>query len=295
MATQPETAAAAPAESKAKTVAENMTARRIFASLDEATAYLTAQAEALSDFESFPIAAPGMDAEGNFDAALYPKGTAVMVSVLKAERKVKAIVVAPIPTTAQLLESEAGKVWVDKILQKELNHVAVRHLRDAEDVTTVVDQMPTTLDAYITSGREGGGGIMEAYDDLYKQINATLAGKLPVWQKARFTKSDLKKALESKGFALEYYSAVEDYKGESLFEKALALGIAVAKRKGLDPTIFERWAATRNDKTFTAGEDDEDEIDFDSLADVLIAAESEDAPAPTEAPVAPAEDEQPTA
>jgi hypothetical protein len=160
---------------------------------------------------------------------------------------------------------------VEKILHKELNHVAVRHLRDAEDVSTVVDQIPTTLDGYITSGREGGGGIMEAYDELYKQINATLAAKLPVWSKARFTKGELKKALESKGYAAEYYPAVEDYKGASLFETALQLGVAAAKRKGLDPTIFERWADTRNTKTFTPGdEEDDDSLDLDSLTDALI-------------------------
>jgi hypothetical protein len=256
---------------KAKTVGDDMQSRRIFGNIDEATQYLTAAAETFSDFGDLPIAAPGMDSEGQFDAEIYNDATDVMVSVLRAGRKVKAIVVAPIPKVGALLDSDEGRKWVEKILHKELNHVAVRHLRDAEDVSTVVDQMPTTLDGYITSGREGGGGIMEAYDELYKQINATLAAKLPVWSKARFTKGELKKALESKGYASEYYPAVEDYKGASLFETALQLGVAAAKRKGLDPTIFERWADTRVTKAFNAGEDeDEDELDLDSLTDALI-------------------------
>jgi hypothetical protein len=277
-------------DSKAKTVADDMTARRIFPSLEEATQYLNASADTFkADWESYPIAAPGMDADGNFDEKIY-SDVDVMVSVLRNARKVKAIVVAPIPRVDALLESEEGRKWVEKILHKELNHVAVRHLRDAEDVSTVVDQMPTTLDGYITSGREGGGGILESYDELYKQINATLGAKLPVWSKARFTKGELRKALESKGYAAEYYPAVEDYKGKSLFETALELGIAAAKRKGLEPTIFERWRDTRNSKTFEAGEEDEGEFDLDALTDALVESEKdEEAPAKDEAeqPAAP--------
>lgn len=298
MATNATDTATATAESKAakaKTVAEDMQSRRIFANIEEATQYLQASADAFTDFGEIAIAAPGMDSEGNFDEAIYTDQNDVMVSVLRAGRKVKAIVVAPIPKVSALLESEEGRKWVDKILHKELNHVAVRHLRDAEDVSTVVDQIPTTLDGYITSGREGGGGILEAYDELYKQINATLGAKLPVWSKARFTKGELKKALESKGYASEYYPAVEDYKGSSLFETALQLGIAAAKRKGLDPTIFERWADTRNNKTFTPGEDeDEDNLDLDSLTDALLDNESKEA-TPAPAPVAEAEAEAVTA
>lgn len=260
-------------EPKAKTVAEGMASRRIFDSIAAANVYLNASAAAFSDFGDIDIAAPGMDEEGNFSAEVYPDSMDVMVSTLKAGGKVKAIVVAPIPRIDALLESEAGRLWVSKILHKELNHVAVRSLRDAEDVSTMVDQMPTTLDGYITSGREGGGGIMEAFDELYKLINSTLGQKLAVWQKARFIKSELKKALESKGYASEYYPALEDYKGESLFVLALNLGIAAAKRKGLDPTIFERWAATRDAKAFNPAEpedDDADELNLDSLTDALL-------------------------
>lgn len=291
-----------PAAAKAKTVGEDMASRRIFPTIAEASQYLMASAAQYADFGDMTIAAPGMDEEGNFDSEIYSDDKDVMVSILRNARKVKAIVVAPIPRVNALLESDEGRKWVEKILHKELNHVAVRHLRDAEDVTTVTDQIPTTLDAYII-GREGGGGLLEAYDELYKQVNATLATKLPVWAKARFTKGELRKALESKGYASEYYPAVEDYKGQSLFETALELAIAAAKRKGFDPTIFERWKATRNSKTFNAGDDDDDE-DL-GVEGLLASLEESDKPegeaAPVtgegEAPPAPASDstdEQPT-
>lgn len=295
-------AAATAAAAKPKTVAEDMAPRRIFPNIAEAVAYLKATATAIPDFKEQTIAAPKMDENGNFDSATYGEGVAVMVALLRNRQKVKAIVVAPIPTLDQLLANEAGKAWVDRIIAKELNHVAVRHLREAEDVTTVVDQIPTTMDAYITSQRDGGGGIMETFDELYKLINATLSAKLPVWNKARFIKSELKKSLESKGYASEYSPQLEDYKGESLFVTALNLGINAAKRKGLDPTIFERWLATRDAKAFVPGEtDDDDELDLDSLTDSLLAdaakADEPTTPAPDGAasaePETPAEPEAP--
>jgi hypothetical protein len=280
MSTNPNEATATESKApKAKTVADDMTARRIFPTLAEAIPYLQASARDFSDFATTKLVAPGMDSEGNFDAAIYD-GKAVMVSLLRKQGKgVKAIVVAPIPTLEQLLADKAGTDWIERIVQKELNHVAVRHLRDAEDVTQFVDQIPTTLEGYITSGRDGGGGVMEAFDDLYKSVNATLAAKIPAWSKARFTKGELRKSLESTAYAAEYYPALEDYKGESLFVMALQLATNAAKRKGLDPTIFERWTANRDAKAFEAGTTDEDEFDLDSLTDSLIEADTPAAPA----------------
>jgi hypothetical protein len=62
---------------------------------------------------------------------------------------------------------------------------------------------------------------METFDLLYKGIDAALSQKLPVWSKARFIKSELKKALESKGYASEFYPALEDYKGQSFSRQRL--------------------------------------------------------------------------
>lgn len=283
---------------KAKSVAENMAPRRVFGNINEAVEYLKATATAIPDFntivEAGGLAAPGMDEEGNFDSNIYGEGTEVMVSVLRKQGKgVKAIVVAPVPTLDSLLGDEAGRDWVQRIIHKELNHVAVRHLRDAEDIQSMVDQMPTTREGYITSAREAGGGIMESFDELYKLINATLSAKFTPWGKQRLIKTELRKAFESKGYAAEYYPALEDYKGESLFALGLQLGINAAKKKGLDPTIFERWAATRDAKAFSpADETDEDDFDIDSLTDSLLESEAGDEEA---APASEPEAEAPTA
>lgn len=261
-----------------KTVADDMDSRRIFANIDEATAYLTKCATELSDFGSTAIAAAGMDSEGNFDSKVYTEEMDVMVSVLGSRKEgVKAIVVAPIPKITTILANPEAMSWMTKILHKELNHVAVRALRDAADVATVVDQIPTTLGGYISSQREASG-IIESYNELYKGINATMATKIPVWSKARLTKGELKRALESKAYAEEYYPALEN-RGEgkdSLFVLALQLGISGAKTKGLDPAIFQRWLDTRNQKALTAAEDDADDFDLGSLTESMLKA---DAPA----------------
>lgn len=265
-------------ESKGKTVANDMASRRIFPTPEEAVEYLTAASDQFEDFADTPVAAPGLEVneEGAvvLNPEIYTPEMDVMVSLLRKQGKgVKAIIIAPVPKLSVLIDSQAGHDWIEKIIHKELNHVAVRHLRDAADVRAYIDQMPTTIEGYITSER-GTGGIIETYNELYKGIDAVLSERLGVWRKARLTKGEFKKALESKGYALEFYPALEDYNGASLFEKALSIGITAAKRKGLDPTIFERWEETRATKAFTPDEDEDEELDLDALTDALVESDT---------------------
>jgi hypothetical protein len=268
---------AAPAE-KAKTVADDMDSRRIFDTIESAVEYLNACATNFSDFSETPLAFPGSDAEGEFDPEVYTDSTQVMVGTLrKAKEGVKCIYIAPVPTLAALLADAAGTDWVQRIIHKELSHVAVRALREAEDISTVVDQMPTTRDAFISSAREGGGGIMEAFNDLYKQISATMGSRVAVWAKFKLTKQELKRAFESKGYAEEFYPALQN-RGEgkpSLFVVALELAKLAAGKKGLDATIFQRWLDTRDSKAFNAAEG-EDDFDLEGMTESLM---SDDAPA----------------
>lgn len=268
---------------KAKTVAEDMDSRRIFPNVTEATAYLATCADSFTDFGSQTFAAPGIDENGVFDPSIYTDSMDIMVGLLRNKSKVKAVVVAPFPKISGLLGltgeayaaiPQANRSWIEKILHKEMSHVAVRALREAEDVSTVIDQMPTTTEGYLEPGR-GDSGIMESFNQLYKPVNTTLASKVPVWAKARLIKSELRRALESRAYATEYYPALEDFKGQSLFVAALNLAISAAKRKGLDATIFERWLATRDQATLKTTED-EDDFDFDNLTDAVLEAEAED-------------------
>lgn len=280
----PATPAPAP---KAETVAESMDQRRTFDTVDEAVAYLNLCSTKFIDFETAaPLVTRGMDEEGNFDPAVYTPDMRVLVAVLKNRVRddkgnalpstVKAIIVAPIPSLDALIASEAGKSWLDSIVDKELNHIAVRALRQADDVTLVADQIPQTLESYITSQRETGG-IMETFDNLFKPIIAALAAKSPAWSKARLIKTELKKAMESQAYAAEYYPALED-RGDkpSMFVMALQFGAKIAKDKGLDPAIFDKWLATRDAKTLKATTEGDDDFELDDI-EIPVEAPAADA------------------
>lgn len=314
------TPAATPA-AKVPTIPEDFSGRRTFyptedkTALEQAQEYLAASMERFADFGDYPFAAPGVgvDEDGDtvFDSeAVYTDDSGVMIGTLATttgegkdrKRGVKCLFMVPIPDfsamAATATEDESLRKWMVGILEKEANHVAVRPLRDADDVSDVVDQMPTTLEAYTTSGRAGGAGIMVAFNELYKLINATLSAKIPAWAKARFIKSELKKALESKAYALEYYGALEDRgDNDSLLVVALNLGINAAKKKGFDPSIFERWLATRDSKVLASNADESDEaddFDLDALTEDLLSdgkAAAEPAATGSDDSTAPATDE----
>lgn len=296
------------ADKQKETVGNDMKSRRTFyterdesgeivkTSLEAATEYLASCMERFEDFAEFPFAAPGVgtDDEGNavFDESIYTPEMGVMVGKLnrvankqkKIEGGVKCVFMAPIPDLAAIAmaatEDEPSRKWIRSILEKEANHVAVRPLRDADSVETVVDQMPVTLEAYTTSNRGAGAGILIAFNKLYKNLKSTLSAKVPVWAKndRRLIKSELKMCFENAGYAREYYASLED-RGDSpsLFVVAMNLAINACKKRGYDPTIFERWLATRDQAPFTADApaDESDDFDLDSLTDDLL-AEDED-------------------
>jgi hypothetical protein len=281
-------------ESKKKpTTAEAMTAYRTFATPADANAYLAECAEKFSDFGAQKFVMIGVDtATGEYDPAIYHDGMEVRVAVIKnrqwgekdgkriaAPSTVRAVVVAPSPTVESFLSDDAGKDWVKRILSKEINHVMARPIREAENVDAAASEVPTTRENYITSQRDSGA--FDAYNDHYKTIGDAMAKKFKVWDKARrlLTKSELRKALESKPYALEYFPSLED-RGEkpSLFVMALQFGSAYAKSKGADSAIFDKWLATRDSQTLDVSDDedgDEEDVTLDDLtADFIDADES---------------------
>jgi hypothetical protein len=286
------TPAAAAEAAKPKTTLEGMTGYRTFATTDEATAYLAKCNEDFSDFAGQPFAMIGVDESGAFRPDVYTPEMRVRVAVLRnvprtvnGKREpttIKAIVVTPVPSIPSILgiDAETWEIIKDspsvafavKTLDKELNHIAVRPLRDAENLDTAMEQVPTTLAGFIESNRDAGG-IMDTFNDLYKTINDTLSKQVPLWSKARLIKAEMKKAMESKAYALEYYPALED-RGtdsngkakDSLFVLALQFGIKLAKSKGADSAIFDKWVSTRDAQTLAASTaDDDDDISLDDL------------------------------
>lgn len=294
-ATAPATESKAPAP---KTVAGDMPERQIFPNTDKAFEYLAASASTYSDFASVGFAGPGInftdDGEvESIDEGIYGEDTEVMVSVLKTyvdvpgkdkkQAVAKAIVMAPIPTIDAVLSNEDARGWLVRIMHKELNHVAVRPLRTAENIMAAVAQMPTTLAGYITNQREANSGLLVAFDDHWKAVNDYLTAKIPAWKRARFKKLDLRKAFESRAFALEWYENLEDRgeDAESIIVAALKMLIAAAEKAGKDTTLLNKWLTTRDQVTApSADEADDDSFDFDALtAELLADKPTESAPA----------------
>lgn len=267
---------------KVKDVLNDMDSRRILPNPTEATAYIAKCMADFPDFGKYPVAAPGVSVseEGGlvFDPEVYGEGVAVMVAVLTQrgdgpnQSTVKAIVIAPIPTFEAILANPGGNAWAKRILEKELNHVSVRQLRKAENVADAVDSMPKTLEDYITSDR-GAGGILQAYEDLWRPIKNNMGKLSRSWRLANLSKKELRRALESAAYALEYYPTLEETKQGSLFVFALNGLIVTAKKQGLDPTIFERWLANRDEATIDIKDDDEDDFDESKLFAAMLAPE----------------------
>lgn len=274
---------------KVRTVIDDMDNRRLFDSPEDAATYIAKCQKEFTDFNSYPVAAVGLTDEGDFDPEIYNDSMRIAISVLTQRGEgagsstVKAIVIYPSPKLETVLESATGRDWLTAIMEKELNHVAVRQLRKAENADEIADAiqtMPTTLDGYTTSGRESTGGILQTYNDLWQLIKKAIGAKSTPFRLANLSKKELRKGMESSAYALAIYPKLEDRENkkgerESLFEVAANYGLVLAKAKGLDPTIFERMISQRDEKVIEATDDeDEGEFDLEAMAAQLIAGES---------------------
>lgn len=282
------TPAADAKEPKVQTVIDDMDSRRLFDTTDEAAAYIAKCQADYPDFNGYPVAIAGLTEEGDFDPDVYTDSMRIAVAVLTQRGEgagsstVKAIVIYPSPKLEAVLDSATGREWLTGIMEKELNHVAVRQLRKAENADEIADAiqtMPTTLEAYTTSGRESTGGILQTFNDLWQLIKKAIGAKSTPFRLANLSKKELRKAMESSAYALTVYPKLEDRENkkgekESLFAVAAAYGQLLAKNKSLDATIFERMLATRDEKVIDVTEDeDEGEFDLEAMAAAMSTPE----------------------
>lgn len=293
-----ENTTAAAAESKAKTVIDDMDQRRLFDSTDEAAAYIAKCQEEYSDFGSYPVAAAGLTEEGDFDPEVYTDEMRVGVYVLTKRgdgpnsTTVHCIVIAPAPKVTAFLglteddaasfNNAAGVEWLTGIIDKEINHVTVRQLRKAEnaqEIAEAVESMPTTLADFITSGRESTSGILETFNQLWQIIKKGMGAKSKPFALANLSKKELRKAMESASYAATVYPQLEtrtNKKGEpeSLFVLAATFGQMLAKQESLDSTIFDRMLSQRDEKEIAVADDEED-FDLEAMAASLAKKDEE--------------------
>jgi hypothetical protein len=200
---------------------------------------------------------------------------------------VRAIVIYPTPTLAALMSDSGATAWLEGVIAKEANLVAMRPLRKAttsDEMADAADSMPTTIAEYITSNRETTSGILEAYNSLWSIIKKAIGEKFKSFALANLSKKELRKAMESASYAATVYPHLEtrqNKKGEqeSYFELAAKFGVVLAKKDGLDSAIFERMLDTRNQKSIEVADDeDADDFDLDAMAAALTTKEEPAAP-----------------
>lgn len=277
---------------KPKTVIDDMDSRRLFNSTDEATAYIEKCQSEFADFGSYPVAAVGLTDEGEFDPEVYTEDMRVAVSVLtkrgegKNSTTVHCIVIYPSPNLSAILAPQTdddgnvifsntvGLDWLQGILEKELNHVAVRQLRKAENASEIaeaVELMPQSVADYTTSGRETSSGILESYNSLWQIIKKGIGARSKPFALANLSKKELRKAMESASYAATVYPQLEERvnsktgEKESLFVLAATFGQLLAKQESLDPAIFDRMLSQRDEKDIDVAEDEED-FDLEAMA-----------------------------
>lgn len=285
----------APAKTQ-KTVLDDMKARAIFANADEAANYIAKCQADFADFGSYPIVTVGFTPEGEFDPAIYDDSMDVAVVKLTARGEgsgkdyegsvVKALIIYPSPKLEAILANDNARAWLTGIMQKEINHVAVRGMRKAGEpdqptIAEAAEAMPFTIEQYITSNREAGSGILETYNELWRVIKAALASKFKAWAVINFSKKELRKAMESASYAAQIYPALELRENkktgerESLLEIALNFGTLLAKEQGLDPAFFERALADRAEATVSLDDSDEEDFDLEAMALEALATPAE--------------------
>jgi len=285
------------AESKAKSVATDFPSRSLFPSIDEALAFISKSRETMPDFDSFPVVQVGFTEDGDFDPAVYGEGMQVTLAKMTekgskekgTDTTVRALVIYPTPTLEAVLADSQAQAWLEGLIAKECNLVALRPLRKAEtldDMAEAQEQMPTTIADYVTTKTEASAGILATYNELWQKVKKIMGEKFRSFGLANLSKKELRKAMESASYAAAIYPRLEsrtNKKGEpdSYFEGALKFGAALAKKEGLDPAFFDRALATRSEKEIAVIEDDEDSEEFDFEAEAAALAADEAQPAAT--------------
>lgn len=265
-----------------KTVLNHMPSRSTFETADDALAFLTRMSEECTDFANYPGLTVGLTEDGAFDPAVYTDSMLVTVARLtekgkrgadgkmEKETQVKAIVVYPTPKLAAVLNEEAGRKWLESLVEKEANLVAMRALRRDDDLATGVEAMPKTLADYWTPSTSAGSGTLATYNELWQAVRDATGAKIPAVKAAGLSKKVFRNCLESASFAAESYDRLENRKTKagqeySAFVYALHIGLALAKEEGLDPAFFQNALDTRDDKVIELTDTGEDDIELDFL------------------------------
>lgn len=177
----------------------------------------------------------------------------------------KALFLQPIPSVDQLLADSTGRAMVEAVIAKELNHRAFRPVRATENMEAALGEMPASIAAYCTSGRESSASsALAVYNDLFGDITKQLKEKVNAFKVARITKAELRKAMENAAYAAHYYPTLEE---AGFFKLVCGLFSQFGAKADYDVSLIDTWAATRDEQQFKADESTGGLDDLEGLLD----------------------------
>lgn len=279
-----------------KPTVELVTGRRVFATLALAGVALGAIAASATDFDSIPLVTPGatFDAEGAFipeapewtadshEIMLTPLGTKAVKNAageVTKPAKLIALVFCPIPTVDAASMDIAGLAALNEVWRKEMNHRAVRKLRNAENVQAAATEMPLSLESFVTAQDSGPSGL-DAFDDHWLTVSTVLAKQVPAWA-ARFPggkgKAAIRGAVENAAKAKAMFGELEAFgnPSQSLFVRLLQTTIKLATKAGQDVALLNAWLTSRDAQTFDVSAEVTDTGTLDGMFDDLLAEPTE--------------------
>lgn len=261
MTTETNTAAADAGGNKSKSkktpldIYIDLESRRVFPSFADATPYIQ-EAAAKAEAAGVRVLAFSADPE-----AWPTEGYEIIVERLSNRKDgvnvQKALIVWPIPTIDTLWE--VNRETVEFYHRTEMAHRLKRHIRDEELTDSAIKRMPRDASEF---GAAGGASrkTTAVFNAVGLDALNTLKANIPALARFNLTKGEFRKCMESAPYALKFYKAIEE---KGIFVKGIEVCARIAKTQGEDISIFETWAATRDQQTVDS---DESLDDFDMEA-----------------------------
>lgn len=211
-------------ETKVNSIKKAMPARKTYDSLEAAISALEKASAATESFHGLPVAVTGMNYEtGEIDSTLYA-GNAVILAYVggraeSASNKdknivgIKGVAIYPQPPLASFIDSEEGKTFLSKIVEKEAALVAFRNFRESATLYEFqqgVSKVASSVSALIADSQRGGNGLdTETFDALWSDMRTALKQQMPALVALFPSKQEVIKAIRSASYAKSEHEALE--------------------------------------------------------------------------------------
>jgi len=266
-------------EAKVKKIRGAMSERELFPTLAAALAKLEAVGTKIesADYFGIPVGIKGLDQEtGEIDESIYTGQRAALAFVgskTKEASGIKGIVIFPVPTVEQFMESDNGKAFMDKIAAKECALVAFRSFRESStlyEFMSGVNAAPANAAEYATESKRGID--TDTFDLLWPGFRKSLGEKMEAIAALLPPKKQFLDALRSKAYA-ESNDDTKALEAKGLFVKlgqSIIKAGKAAQPEALDTSAIEEWIAQRETLILTRdGGKPKDFSILDKMGDAL--------------------------